>query len=244
MGAASDDRDATIAESAANEDLAHRLATARASTVDAMERLLMAAQTGESLQQLPSGTGYLLVRCMGVQCALPLSALREVLPAVPHAIHLPFSPEWMLGIFPLRNEMVGLVDPALLLKRRDMAHEGPATTDFAPQHEAPSSLSLSAAHHSAGMWPDTRSATAVVVGNGERCLAWIVEAVGDIALAHEGELRSLAGHISHDLPVAHRYIASIYVPRETSAQIVVLDAEALLTDLLQALEDGNEGRHA
>lgn len=245
MGAASDDRDVTIAKSAENEDLAQRLAAARAGTVDAMERLLAAAQTGEPSPQMPSGTGHLLVRCMGIECALPLSALREVLPIVPQAIYLPFSPEWMLGIFPLRNEMVGLVDPAPLLASRDVAHERLAAASFDLQRDTSPSPAPSGGHHTAGILPGNgnRSAMAVVVGSGERCLSWVVEAVGDIALAQDGELHSLAGYALQDVPIARRYISRVYVPRETGAQIVVLDAEAVLTDLLKALEDGKEGRH-
>lgn len=244
MGAAGDDgeRDILVAESAADNDLAQRLALARASTVDAMERLLRTAQDGEVSQQAPSGTGYLLFRCAGVECAVPLSVLREVLPAVPQAIYLPFSPEWMLGIFPLRNEMVGLVDPLPVLSRRGMSYERPDPRDFA--HQSDDGISSTLARDAAGILPGHVSTTAIVVGSGERCLAWVVEAVGDIALVQDGELHSLAEHTPHDLPIAPRYILGYYASRETRAHAVILDAEALLTDLLEALADGNGGRYA
>src|SRR5260370_6355396 len=66
-------------------------------------------------RDMASGTEHLLFVCADIRCALPLMALREVLPSVPHVVPLPFSPDWMLGIFPLRSEMMGIADPAPLL---------------------------------------------------------------------------------------------------------------------------------
>jgi len=235
MDTADNSVNATPAERSAPTDLAQLMTAARASTVDAMERLLATAQTGEQSGQFPSGTGYLRFMCAGRQCAVPLSALREVLPAVPRTVYLPFSPGWLLGIFPLRNEMVGLVDPAAFLCRRDgssdptQASESHPIADSLPSYEA------------GGILPNRAPATALIVGNEGRSLAWAVESVGEIALVQHGELRDLSEHILSSLPFERRYVTHVYGPDESNTHILVLDAKKVLADQLDALEAGSEG---
>lgn len=237
-----DDRmDANATERPANADLAQLMAAARANTAGAMERLLESAQTGELPAQLPVDTGYLLFICAGRECAVPLSTLREVLPAVPRAVYLPFTPVWMLGIFPLRNEMIGLVDPVPVLTRREPASTaaGASASPFIPE-DAPLRRSSSGR---LGRAP----ATALIVGSEDRCLAWAVDSVGEIALVQDGELHDLDDldeHISRDLPFERRYVKGVYTPQATGFRILVLDAETLLTDQLEALEQGSEGHDA
>src|SRR5215469_1076612 len=43
--------------------------------------------------------------------ASPLQTLREALPHIPAFTLLPFSPPWLLGVFPLRTDLVTLLDP-------------------------------------------------------------------------------------------------------------------------------------
>jgi chemotaxis signal transduction protein len=235
METADDNMAAAGAERRAPADLAQLMAAARASTVDAMERLLETAQTGELSHQLPAGTGYLRFVCAGRECAVPLLALREVLPAVPQTVYLPFSPDWMLGIFPLRNEMLGLVDPVPYLTRHDAA---PAPSEApAPQH-APESVPSGRSRD--GVANHRAPATALVVGSEDRCLAWAVESVGDIALVQDDELHRVGEQVPRIVPFARRYVAGMYTPRESNSLVVVLAAETLLTDLLDALEAGSE----
>lgn len=231
-----DDNMTAAAERRAPADLAQLMAAARASTVDAMERLLETAQTGELSHQLPAGTGYLRFVCAGRECAVPLLALREVLPAVPQTVYLPFSPDWMLGIFPLRNEMLGLVDPVPFLTRHDAS---PAFSEASAPHRVPENAPPGRSGD--GVANRRASATALVVGSEDRCLAWAVESVGDIALVQDGELHYIGEQTTRILPFARRYVTGVYTPRESNAQVLVLAAETLLTDLLDALEAGSEG---
>jgi chemotaxis signal transduction protein len=130
------------------------LASIRAGTRAALERLRR--QTAEEPPQpVPEGQEYLLFTCGGHSCAVALRDLREVLATVPRTVPLPFSPAWMLGIFPLRAELVGLVDPAPVL------FGGTRPPD-----------------------PDPPGFSAVLVaGEGEASLGLAVAAVGDVAVA-------------------------------------------------------------
>lgn len=235
MDSAGDNKAATAAERAASADLAQLMAEARTNTMDAMERLLETGQAGELPEPLPAGMGYLLFVCAGRQCAVPLSALREVLPAVPRAVYLPFSPDWMLGIFPLRNEMVGLVDPVPLLTRRETASEG------SEANASQTSPHTSLRRQSAVFTPGGAPATALIVGREDRCLAWAVESVGDIALVQDDELREPDERLLQSVPFTRRYVTGMYTPNGSQAHVVVLDAEALLADLFDALDAGGEG---
>ena len=234
-----DDKTAVPAARSDPADLARLMVAARANTVDAMERLLETAQSGEQPKPLPTGMGYLLFVCAGRECAVPLSVLREVLPAVPRAVYLPFSPEWMLGIFPLRNEMVGLVDPVPVLTHR----ESSASSDVLEVATSPLALDSSSHGRSGAFAPERAPATALIVGSEERCLAWAVESVGDIALVQDDELHEPDESLLRGVPFARRYVAGMYTPHSAPAHAVVLDAEALLADLLGALDAGGEGHH-
>jgi purine-binding chemotaxis protein CheW len=109
--------------------LTQLVAAAREHTPDALERLLVEAVGGDVPPQSARGTEYLVFTCGTVECALPLTALREVLPALPDVVPLPFSPDWLLGIFPFRLELLALVDPmSLLLERPDEAAAPPRMT--------------------------------------------------------------------------------------------------------------------
>lgn len=74
----------------------------------------------------PRGAEYLLFTCRQIPCAVALHELREVMRAVPHSVPLPFSPPWLLGVFSLRTELLGLVDPAPMLLGAGWAARDPA----------------------------------------------------------------------------------------------------------------------
>lgn len=160
---------------------------------------------------LPAPVDYLLFACAGAACAVRLSALREVLPFRPAAVRLPESPDWLVGVFALRAELFGLVDPAPLL--------------------------LPGAGATRGLDP----AGALLVGTGERTLAWLVTEVGAIATARDDELLPAGGPGEADgaggaPPIARPYLTGWLVVSGTGRRHAVIDAEALLNDLLRALE--------
>lgn len=169
--------------------------------------------------------GYLLFRCAGVDCAVPLVALREVLPRSPAALPLPHSPEWLLGVFALRAELVGLADPAPLLF-------GAASDRSAPRAYG----------------------AALLAGDGERVLAWAVESIGATA-PFAGAARPETGGsqpgasmtvtpdpdgVSRTLATPGQIVASAYAMGEIAAagqRYAVIHVEALLADMLRALEE-------
>lgn len=210
-------------------DLRQRRQDTHVSTAELMERLLASAQSGDVAFEARPGTEMLLFWTRGVQCALPLTALREVLPEPPRAVFLPFSPAWMLGIFPLRNELVGLVDPAALLFGSGAGNGAPAAPGW------PGGASL------AGLPGAKASTAAVLVGSGERCLAWMVDAVGEITNVDDGGVVAESAGASAASAIAPRYVAKVYRDEAEGRDIVALRADALLDDLLSALEEGGDG---
>lgn len=72
-------------------DLRQRLQDTRVATAELMERLLASAQSGDTAFEARPGTEMLLFSTRGVQCVLPLTALREVLPELPSACQAAWS---------------------------------------------------------------------------------------------------------------------------------------------------------
>lgn len=210
-------------------DLRQRLQDTRVATAELMERLLASAQSGDTAFEARPGTEMLLFSTRGVQCVLPLTALREVLPELPSAVYLPFSPAWMLGIFPLRNELVGLVDPAPLLFGSGAGSGAPA----APDRLGSAPL--------AGLPGAKASTAALLVGSEQRCLAWMVDAVGEITHVDDVGTDAESDGASAASAIAPRYVAKVYRDEAEGRDIVVLRADALLDDLLSALEEGAGG---
>lgn len=130
----------------------------RATTIAAMEHLVTRIAEGATSTDGRTGSEYLLFTCDQTPCAVPLVHLREVLPALPTPVPLPFSPPWFLGVFPLRLDVLGLVDPTPLL----LGRHAPQSRSGAP-------------------------ATAIVAGD-ETLLALAVSSVGDIALVQPEEI--------------------------------------------------------
>jgi chemotaxis signal transduction protein len=192
--------------------LAELLAAARANTPEAMERML---HTAGAPPASTAGVEHLLFACADVPCALPLTALREVMRPAPATIPLPHSPPWMHGVFPWQSEIMALVDPApMLLGRQHLAAV-----------DTPARLT--------GTPPPTTMA--LVVGDGERALAWMVDTVGDIAAIEAQDVRAAGGA---DLPPRERYVTGVYEQTHTGARYALLDAGRLLDDLLDAIAEG------
>lgn len=180
------------------------------------------------------GDEYLLFLCAGIPCAALLRVLREVLLSTPRPVFLPFSPRWMLGVFPLRMEMIGLVDPVPLLLG-DLGGETPFWPADTP---APSFPTVVSSQYGA------RTTPTLIVGAPGQTLAWLVQAVGDIARVGEDELVTAPEQIAAArLPFVTRYVAGIYTPPAGGQQHVVLEADALMADLVEGLreKDGEDG---
>ncbi len=218
-------------------DSVRRLLDSRATTAELLERLLASVQRGAITFAPHTGTQLLLFRCRGVPCALPLTSLREVLPEVPKPIFLPFTPDWMLGIFALRTELVGLVDPAPLLFGAGAAAAGIPWAGGDGAGAAPSASLIGV--------PGARpAATVLLVGTEERCLAWMVDAVGDIVHARDDQVLAPSDAGGATVPVAARYVAGVYRDGDATHEAsAVLHAQTLLDDLLAALTEEGAVRH-
>ena len=194
--------------------LAELLAAARDDTPEAMERLL---RTASASPAPAAGVEHLLFACADVPCALPLTALREVMRATPETIPLPHSPPWMHGVFPWQSEIMALVDPAPMLLGR--------------QH-------LAAVDVPARPVGVRAATTALVVGDGERSLTWVVDTVGDIAAVEAKDVRDVPAASDANLLPRARYMTGVYAHAHTGTRYALLDAERLLDDLLDAIAEG------
>ena len=217
-------------------DLAQLLIASRVNAGEGMERLLEQTQRMTTPWEPMAGEQLLLFVCAETPCAASLIELREVLPSLPPVVALPFSPPWLLGVFPLRTEMIGLVDPAVILTGRADAHSKYVTASEAwGQSDAGAQQSLAASLPSGGP-VNSLMAKALLVGEGERSLAIAVNAVGDIALAQPEEVTEDVSTLPAPAPFLHPYISGVYRPRGEDGQFLVLRLSRLLEDMLSALE--------
>ncbi len=221
--------------------LAQLLTVTRANTAGVMERLMLQAQTGEAPFEELTGIEYLLFTCGGVGCGVPLAALREVLPALPQVAPLPASPEWMMGIFALRVEMIALVDPAPIVLDHAAAHSTPhpspayrSSTPVPPSTPSHDRFQASSSHI---------PQAALIVGSGERCLAWAISLVGDLVRLEDHEIRPHTHDATDDAKrVRERYILGDYIVPENGRRYTLLNAELVLDDVLHELEEDPDGR--
>lgn len=260
----------------------------------AMAEFIHQTQPGQglTLEQAPEeqervGAEHLLFVCAGVPCAAPLAELREALPTMPHTTQLPFSPPWLLGLFPLRTEIIGLVDPVPLL-----TGAGRAGVAARPDHwnatrgwaaDGQSALAAVGAQAEPWRWGGapgmgatvggalgtdvfgisgprggaqgtlftpggvpTTLTRAILVGDGARSLALVVDALGAIARIQDAEIADAtpgSPALPAPPPFDARYVAGVYTPADGARHFVVLRLAPLLDDLLDALEQPEEGRH-
>ncbi len=144
-----------------------------------------------------------------------LPDLREVLFSAPPYIALPFSPAWLWGVFPLRTDLVALADPMPMLMH------GPDSAD-APTPVAPVSVS---------------APQAIVVGEGERLIALLVQRIGDIRALQPDELAPLdPATLPADAPLP-RYLLGGVTTLDLGRPTYALDVARLADDMLSALEE-------
>ena len=217
-------------------DMLQLLAEARVGIPGALDRLLAQAEGETPPAELPAGTDLLVFLCGSAPCAASLHWLREVLPTLPHFAPLPGSPPWVLGVCALRAEILGLVDPVPMLFGTGpnelyapvLAPRRPYSgTTFPAPPTGPLGLTM-----------------AIAVGEGERTLCLAVSAIGDLVRAHDDELATdPEAFVRAASPIAERYIAGIFTPRDTTDHYTVLRIDCLVDDLLRALEPGEEEPH-
>lgn len=179
------------------------------------------------------GDEHLLFLCAGVPCAAPLQALREVMLSSPRPVFLPFSPPWLLGVCPLRMELVGLVDPAPML----LGDRGDGSPVW-PIDGATSAVSNGvAARDGVGSVPT------LVVSGVECALGWVVQAVGDIARIVPEEIVTEPEQIADArLPFVARYVRGIYTPPQSDQRHIVLNVQRLMGDLVAAMREKEHDR--
>jgi chemotaxis signal transduction protein len=185
---------------------------------DTVTDLLRRLEMGQADMQQALGPQYLLFECGGIPCAVPLTELREVLKEVPRTIPLPSVPEWMVGIFPIRSEILALVDPLpALCGGRDAEGES-AGTGALPG-------------------PTVGRGATLIIGAGERSLALVVDSYGGTVTIEGREMDTRQQAISATgLPVMPRYVAAMYTLADSGQRHAVLRVDLLLDDLISALE--------
>lgn len=198
------------------------ISTTSASSVSAREEALLQElariEAGIEPEKVaaPVGDEHLLFWINDTPFVAPLNVLREALPVVPPHIALPFSPPWLWGIFPLRTELVALVDPWPTLTA------GPLVAREAPS--GPASLQS----------PHAEATKALIVGEGEQMLGLLVGRVGDICLLEPGDEREA---LAASPPIAARYIAGAYAVAGVDGAVFALDVAALTDDIFEALKE-------
>ncbi|HEU5344437.1 MAG TPA: chemotaxis protein CheW [Ktedonobacterales bacterium] len=193
-----------------------------------LRRELERAEAGETTAPDPvneQGEHYLLFWLGQTPCLAPLARLREALPGIPPHVALPFSPAWLWGIFPLRVDLVALVDPmpillhglpaALRLPDGDSAREaGPVALG---QPEAPRAL---------------------VVGEGDQLVALVADRLGDVCEPRPEDRQPYQLAAEHEAPTPLAdYVIGVYQLAELERPALALDLDRLCGDILAAIEE-------
>ncbi|HEX9035584.1 MAG TPA: chemotaxis protein CheW [Ktedonobacterales bacterium] len=148
----------------------------------------------------------------GAQYMGALNAMREALLNVPRFTPLPFSPTWLMGLFPLRTDLVTLVDLRLLLdslegQEREYEHDLAADVG-----------------------------QALLVGEPGRLVAFRVDRIGEISTAPNEEMDTSASD-SDVKRLASSYVERIYHGANSDGGgIIALNLTSLYVDVLEKLE--------
>lgn len=143
-----------------------------------------------------------------------LASLREALSEIPATVALPFSPGWLIGLFPLRTDLVALVDA-----RQVLAHG----FDVEPQDPPVSALS---------------GKQALIIGDTGRLIAIVVERIGDIVVGSGAVGSGAAGECARR-GIRTRYVEDGLAAGETASENVALplNLDMLVHDVLEELEE-------
>ena len=211
--------------------LAQLPVAARTHPVELFEHLLQSARGGAAQAEPRDGTEYLMFTCADIRCAVPLKSLREVRPSLPPVVSLPFSPDWLIGIFPLRTQLLALVDPGPILLGRSAEN----ISSLAPRRRPDYSRgALSRRLVSAPLRSAAFPTTALLIGDGESVLAWAVTSVGDITLIPDEQIISAS---AMPLPAPEHYVTGIYAPAAAEERSIILNVDQVMADLLAQLTE-------
>lgn len=172
----------------------------------------------------PASEEYLLFWMGDAPYLVRLVDLREALPSVPQHVALPFSPRWMWGIFPLRTDLVALVDAGPTLFHGPEAARAMDTTtktDAAP----------------ASGFNRADPPRALVVGEGDHLLALLADRIGDICQPDPTTQRppeTLAQSAANPRP---QYVAGVFALPDIERDVVALRIAPLVEDIFSALEE-------
>lgn len=149
----------------------------------------------------------------GACYSVALTMLREALLVIPSLAPLPFSPSWLLGIFPLRTDLVTLIDPRPMLAR------GMDVTE--------DDIQVDAAH----------GEQALLVGASGRLIAFIVDRIGDIVSSPYGGIIPIGDEMAR-LNTSKRYVEGAHqvADGKGAALAIALDIGAFHDDVITALE--------
>ncbi len=173
-------------------------------------------QLEERLSRISDGdtdtTERLLFWLDGRPYSAALTALREALPELPTVTALPFSPSWLIGLFPLRTDLITLIDPRPFLEgARDALAAG-------------GQIAL----------PD--SGQALLIGKADRLIAFVVDRIGDITSVSAPAAPSPDEETARQDSAA-RYVEFVHPPDgESHASVMALNLAALYEDVLGELE--------
>jgi chemotaxis signal transduction protein len=224
--------------------LAQLLALARAHTIDEQTAALEHVERGSEPAAEPTGDPYLLFTCADAHCAAPLTHFHEVLPALPTTVALPFSPPWMLGLFALHTELIGLVDPAPFL------FDAPEMSSISRARLLNGRTILPGSTTTNGQnWrlatPES-GPTALIVGTGERMLALAVGNVSDMAYVQpDAILAGVDKSTATGTALAARFLVGSFdhPAPDGSVRYHVVDIETLLDTVLGALTSAEAQDH-
>jgi chemotaxis signal transduction protein len=174
--------------------------------------------------EAPSGVPFLRAHVGGMEWLVPLAGLRTVLAELPRVVPLPHAPEWLLGVFPYRAELLALADPAPVLTSLSVAD----TTG--PGHKPTTSGGASLGR------------CALIAGTGERSLAWQLERVGDVIHLPESAVLSARSGAALAPSGWQRFCVGIAALEEApGTRLPVLDVDGLLAALLDGLAEEDRG---
>jgi chemotaxis signal transduction protein len=177
---------------------------------------------------VPPGGDYLTFTLAGVACAVPLAEVHEALRAIPPAVPLPDSPPWLLGIFPWRSDLLGLIDPAPVLTGKPRAARPPWRTTGAP--------GISQLAPSGRIAAPAPGGAAVVMGDDAVRVALAVDALGElVALPNQQRLPPVSG-----APILTRYCTGVGTAPGRGARYAMLAVGPLLRDVVAALTERPE----
>ena len=193
-------------------------------------RALERAEAGQTLATDPAeGDEHLLCWLGETPYLVRLADLREVLPSLPPHVALPFSPQWLWGVFPLRADLVALVDPSPTLLH------GPAA---ARRMTGAAGAGLPRTTTSAAGRPD--SPRALVGGEGDHLLALVANRIGDIYPLRPDDAGDANDPAYAPVAAAQAlpaYVAGVYLIAGLERPALALRIAQVCDDIFAALQE-------